>query len=84
MLTDVHFMRCRESVRDSSTYPLRVKVARHGLEHLATVPSSCIGWTTRNLVVTTSADGTGKEISSLAELVSYVNERDVDSNLKAT
>ena len=83
VLDDVHYMRCRELVKDSSTYPLRVTVARHGLGHVTRIPGSCVGWTTRNLVVT-SAKGAGREVSSLAELVSYVAERDGDRSLVAT
>jgi hypothetical protein len=83
MIDDIHFMRCRENVSNPATYPMRVNVARRGIEHLKTIPPSCVAWTTRNLEVTVSADGSGIEVSSLDELVRYVATRDNDQKLRA-
>jgi hypothetical protein len=82
MLDEVHYMRCSKRVRDSRTFPVRVTVARHGLGHVTELPNSCLGWTTRNLVLSVSPNGVGKELSSLSELVKYVAERDADAGLQ--
>lgn len=84
MIDDVHFMRCREWVKDPSKYPFRVTAVRRGVDHLKAIHHSCAAWTTRNLEVNISPDDQGEEVSNLDELLRFVAKRDSDHKLKAT
>src|SRR6266852_2622469 len=77
----VHYMRCRQFLDSPETYPISVEGSRYGVDHLKSVPRSCVGWTTRNLIVMIASTGTGTEISSLAELQRFVAEKDRDQTV---
>jgi hypothetical protein len=67
--------------QDPKFFPIYVRMQRHALAHVASLPTDCLVWSTRNLVVRRVQPDRGIAIATIAELWSRIREADIDPNV---